>query len=130
MNEEKHFEEWMDVKSEIHFAARPRTVNEGEVWWCSMGENVGVEINGKQELFLRPILVIKKLSKFGFMGVPLTSQEHIGSWYVEFYFKSKRQFAALAQARVVSVYRLHRKMGALPNSDLELVKKGFRELYF
>lgn len=126
----KRFGEWISIKSELHFSATPRTVTEGEVWWCSMGENVGVEINGKQELFLRPVLVTKKLSKFGFMGIPLTSQKHEGNWYVGFEFKKRKQFAALAQARVLSVYRLCRKMGTVPNSDLELVREGFRKLYF
>ena len=64
------------------------------------------------------------------MGIPLTSKEHYGTWYIEFEFKNKKQFAALAQARVFSVYRLHRKMGMVPNSDLMLVKNGFKNLYF
>ena len=129
-DEEKRFNEWNIVKSNIHYAGVFRDIKEGDVWWCSMGENVGVEINGKQEFFLRPILVLRKLSKFGFMGIPLTSQSHEGSWYVSFVFKEKNQYAVLAQARVLSVYRLRRKMGTVPGSDLELVKEGFRKLYF
>lgn len=101
---EKHFDEWNIVKSSLHFAGIFRNIKEGDVWWCSMGENVGVEINGKDEFFLRPVLVIKKLSKHGFMGAPLTSQPHQGSWYVQFNFKNKRQYAVLAQARVFNVY--------------------------
>lgn len=123
-------EEWNVVKIELHRGGVFRNIKEGDVWWCSMGENVGVEINGKQEFFLRPVLVLKKLSRYGFMGIPLTSQPHKGSWYVSFEFKNKIQNAVLAQARVLSVYRLRRKMGVVPNSDLELVRAGFRELYF
>lgn len=126
----KRFDDWIGVKADLHYAGIFRNIKEGEVWWCSIGENVGVEINGKQEFFLRPVLVLRKLSRFGFMGVPLTSQLHQGSWYVPFEFKGKQQNAVLVQARVLSVYRLKRKMGIVPNSDLELVRKGFRELYF
>ena len=129
MQDKKHFDEWNEIKSDLHFSRIYRDIKEGDVWWCSIGENVGVEINGKQEFFLRPILVLRKLSKFGFMGIPLTSQQHKGSWYVPFEFKNKQQYAVLAQARVVSVYRLHRKMGTVPNSDLELVRIGFKNLY-
>ena len=129
INSEKHFDEWNLVKADIHYTGIFRDIKEGDVWWCSMGENVGIEINGKQEFFLRPVLVLKKLSKFGFMGIPLTSQPHDGSWYVPFIFKDKKQNAVLAQARVLSVHRLRRKMGAVPNSDLELVRGGFRRLY-
>ena len=128
-DEEKRFDAWNVVKTGIHFAGVFRDIKEGDVWWCSVGETVGVEINGKQEFFLRPVLVLKKLSKFGFMGIPLTSQPHEGTWYVPFVFKEKTQYAVLAQARVLSVYRLRRKMGTVPNSDLALVKDGFRALY-
>ena len=84
--EEKHFEEWIELKSGLHFNARCPRIHEGEVWWCSFGENVGVEINGKSSRFTRPVVIMKKLSKFGFMGVPLTSQEKTGSWYARFGF--------------------------------------------
>lgn len=63
------------------------------------------------------------------MGVPLTSQEHTGSWYAHFDFKNKRQYAALAQARVFSVSRLYKKMGMVPDSDLQIVKRAFIKLY-
>lgn len=98
---EKHFDEWIEVKKNVHGTARLPVILEREIWWCVMGENVGVEINGKSKTFARPVLIFKKLSCFGFMGIPLTSQEHSGDWYVEFVFQNKRQFAVLAQARVI-----------------------------
>ena len=129
MTEEKHFDEWNDVKKTRHSFNRVPAIKEGEIWWCAMGENVGVEINGKHERFSRPVLVFKKLSQFGFMGIPLTSQEHQGEWYVSFIFRNKKQTAALAQARVMSVARLCEKMGTIPNSDLGAVRAGFGKLY-
>ena len=129
MTEEKHFNEWIELKKRLHDMDRLRAIHEGEIWWCAMGENIGVEINGKNEVFSRPVLVFKKLSRYGFMGIPLTSQEHEGNWYVSFIFQDKKQTAALAQARVISVARLYKRMGMLPNSDFELVKTGFSKLY-
>ncbi len=52
-----------------------------------------------------------------------------GTWYVPFEFKNREQIAVLAQARVLSVFRLYKKMGGVPDSDLELVRDGFRKLY-
>ena len=72
---------------------------------------------------------MKKLSRLGFMGVPLTSQEKTGSWYAPFDFLGKAEYAAVCQARVMSVSRLHSKMGELPTTDLKIVKKAFHELY-
>ena len=127
---EKHFDRWMKLKESIHNKNCIRTFNEGEIWWCGVGENVGVEINGKSKLFSRPVLVVKKLSKNGFLGVPLTSKEHIGSWFASFIFQNKKQTASLAQIRVMSASRLYNKMGRIPYSDLEIVKNGLYELYF
>ena len=128
--EGKDFDGWIKVKENVHYYGRIPNIKEGEIWWCAVGENVGIEINGKSNAFSRPVLVMKKLSRFGFLGVPLTSQFHAGNWYVEFIFKSKKQFASLAQIRVFSVSRLYKKIGTAPDSDLQLVKKGFRKLYF
>lgn len=127
---EKRFKEWIEVKEAKHFENVSRTINEGEVWWCAVGENVGIEINGKSDTFARPVLILKKLSRQGFLGVPLTSQKHTGSWYAEFEFKDKRQYAALCQIRVLSTSRLYKKMGMVPKSDLEIVQNGFRKLYY
>lgn len=127
--EEKRFDEWFRVKERIHYGASAPKINEGDIWWCGFGENVGIEINGKSARFSRPVLIMKKLSRQGFMGIPLTSQEKTGSWYAEFIFLGKPEYAALCQARVMSCSRLYEKIGRIPDSDLEIVKKAFHELY-
>ena len=127
--EEKDFDEWIEQKEYLHILNRIREAHEREVWWCAVGENVGVEINGKSKAFSRPVLVFKELSKYGFLGIPLTSRFHNGSWYAEFEFKSKRQYAALAQVRVLSTLRLYERIGMLSNSDFEVVRDSFWKLY-
>ncbi|MBQ9017975.1 type II toxin-antitoxin system PemK/MazF family toxin [Candidatus Saccharibacteria bacterium] len=130
---EKHelLRHWNVAKENLHNLPERKIqlVRDGEVWWVGIGENVGVEINGKSEYFSRPVLVLKKLSRFGFMGVPLTSQEHNGKWYAAFEFKGIKETAVLSQARVYSASRLYSRIGQVPDSDLELVRDGFLELY-
>ena len=126
---DKLFDEWIGLKKKLHFNNKIPRITEGEIWWCSFGENVGVEINGKSVRFTRPVLIMRKLSKFGFMGIPLTSQIKSGSWYAKFNFLSKDEYAALCQARVMSVSRLHSKISQIPLSDLSIVKKAFLQLY-
>ena len=128
--EEKRFPEWMERKERIHNVGRLPAILEREVWWVAVGENVGVEINGKSGRFSRPVLVYKKLSKFGFLGIPLTSQAHEGSWYVPFEFQGKTSYAALAQIRVMSVSRLYGSaIGQISKADFRAVCKGFDDLY-
>lgn len=127
--DEKCFEEWIVVKRELHEAGNMPNIREGDVYWCGFGENVGVEINGKNEMFSRPVLVLKKLSRLGFLGVPLTSKLHEGSWYVTFEFNKRKEVAVLAQVRVFSVSRLYSRMGQIDETDFARVKEGFHKLF-
>lgn len=125
----KDFDGWISLKKNMDKLGKLPTINEGEVWWCGVGTNVGVEIDGKGQRYSRPVLVLKKLSKFGFMAIPLTSQPKEGSWYVNFEFLGITEAAAICQARVMSVSRLYGRMGRVPESDLQKVKDGFHKLY-
>jgi len=129
MSEEKRFDEWIDLKSDLHKLKFIRSIHEGEVWWCAMGENVGVEINGKNAAFARPAIILKKFGRLGFMAIPLTSQPHEGSWYAHFRFQGKDEWAVLSQARFLSISRIFRRMGAVDDEDWRLIKRGFLELY-
>ena len=122
-NQQKDFKGWIKIKEKIHYRGTLRSFSEGEIWWCNVGENVGSEICGKGKDFLRPILVINKLSKYNFIGIPLTSKEHHGTWYTDFIFQNKKQYAVVAQIENVSVYRLHHKIGRIPEPDLNKVIK-------
>ena len=123
-NGKKDFKGWIRIKKKIHYENVLRSIKEGEIWWCRIGENVGNEICGKGKDFLRPVLIIRKLSKTNFIGVPLTSQRHVGSWYVEFEFGRKYEYAIVSQVENVSVKRLFYKMGEVPKDDLMRVVNG------
>ena len=124
------FDLWNVEKKRLDNVDAIRSIKVREIWWVGVGKNVGMEINGKNVQFTRPVLIIKKLSKYSFVGVPLTSQEHHGSWYASFVFKDKVQYAALHQVRSYSVKRLHKRMGQIPQSDLDVVLGGLKDFYF
>jgi len=63
------------------------------------------------------------------MGVPLSTQKHIGSWYVDFKFQGKDVYAALSQAKAFSSARLYTRLGQIAENDIEKVRNGFRNLY-
>lgn len=126
----KKFLEWIGLKEKLHSNSDKFVYfNEGEVWWCALGENIGVEINGKGTMFSRPVLIYKKLSKSGFLAVPLSTQIKEGSWYISVEFKEKTISANLAQLRIVSTARLYDKMGEVTAEDFSKVKSGFLRLY-
>ena len=120
----KHFTEWIGLKEKLHFGNSAPRISEGDIWWCSCGENVGIEINGKSKLFSRPVFVYKKLGHLGFIGIPLTSQSKSGSWYVKIDFQGKNQTAVLSQIRTFSISRLSSRMVELDLSDIQKIKKA------
>ena len=127
---EKHFKEWMGIKERLHNRARIPHVSVGDIWWCSIGENVGVEIDGKSSLYSRPVIVFAKFGRYGFWGIPTTTAEHSGSWYVRINFQGRFEYVALAQARFFSVSRLYRRMGTIDECDMQKLRDGFRSLLF
>lgn len=122
---------WFPLKERKHNIENSKLpkVKESEVWWAAIGENVGIEINGKSEYFSRPVVVFKKLSHLGFMGVPLSTKKHSGSWYVNFRFQGKEVCAVLSQSKVLSTARLYNRIGQIAEDDMDKIRDGFRELY-
>lgn len=126
----KKFSEWIGLKEKIHNNIfKPPLFKEGEIWWCSIGENIGSEINGKSGLFSRPVLIFKKLSKNSFLGIPTSSQDRKGSWYVRVTLNNVFSTVLLSQIRFFDYKRLSTKIGHLDSFDFKQVKIGFKKLF-
>ena len=126
----KRFAEWITLKSDLHQSEQqPPLVSEREIWWASVGENVGSEINGKSKLFSRPVIIYKKLSHGFYFVVPTTSQSKEGSWFVPIRYKDKPMVACLHQARAIDYRRLSSRLGQLDGDDFSDVQIGFHRLY-
>ena len=122
------FYKWMIIKDQIDTSKKQKVFQEAEIWWCNCGKNVGTEINGKHDYFLRPFIVFKKFSPLSFLGIPLTSKDHTGSWYYKFTFKQRSQYAVLSQIRALSVKRLHRKIGELSTETFNTIQSRLLNL--
>ena len=124
-------DDWTVVKTRLDKVARLPAFKEGEIWWTAVGENIGSEINGKSKKFSRPVLVYKKLGKYTFMGIPLTSQnkDDEADWYIKFIFQGKNEYAAICQARIMSASRLYSRVGNLTRHDYKLIQAAFSNLY-
>jgi mRNA interferase MazF len=126
----KKFLEWIKIKEKLHIKeARPPFVSEGDIWWISLGENIGSEINGKSGIFTRPGIIYKKLSHNFYLIIPTTTKDKTGSWYINFTQKNINMLACLHQIRTVDYRRLFSKLGTLDNEDFKKIKIGFNSLY-
>ena len=125
------FNNWNVKKQEIEFSDRTDRVyfKEGQIWWCSVGQNVGSESFGKGEDFRRPILIFKKLSADLCVALPLTSKEKKGgSWFIDVTFDDKKAWVLLYQIRVLNKKRFQRKIGELDDKDFLRVKQKLEKL--
>jgi len=124
---QKDFDKWSKKKKELDTKDGLPTFKEREIWWCSIGINVGHEENGKGIEFHRPILVIRKFNKRLFWGVPLTSQIKDNPHYHQFTFNGKEQCAMLTHLRLWDVSRLNEnKMGQLGKREFTAIRNDLK----
>jgi len=116
---DQDFNRWNELKKKINIR-NPIYVSERDIWFCSVGLNVGSEQSGKHEFFERPVLVIKKVTVNTFIGVPLTSNKKKGSWYVE--IGSTSSSAIISQIKLFDTRRLARKITVISIEEFENIK--------
>ncbi len=102
--------------------------HEREVWWCSVGLNVGSESFGKGKFFRRPILIIKKLSSELCIALPITSKPKKGTWFSEIEVDKKKRWVMLYQIRVINSKRFQFKIGKINNNEFKDVKTKLKQL--
>lgn len=114
----KHFIDWIITKIIIDKTQRRDfIINEGQVFWCSLGENVGDEENGKGYIFRRPVLIFKKFNNNLFWGVPMSTKNKDNKYYVKVTLKNIEQSAMISQLRVLDTKRLDQYIGYISNID-------------
>lgn len=120
---QKPFDEWNFRKKTIQSSCSEQAFfyYSREIWWCSLGVNLGVETDGKHEHFERPILVVKKFNENMFWGLPLTSTARQGQYFCRVKYETGIAWAFLSQLRVFSSKRLIRKVGMVSEIDFQNV---------
>lgn len=120
---EKPFDRWNALKKRIDAKSVDRMLyfHEREVWWCSLGLNVGVETDGKNDHFERPVLIIKKFNGLMLWVLPLTSQQRTGDHFHSIKHDRGTSCARLSQLRTISSKRLLRKIGMVSEEEFRSV---------
>lgn len=127
----KDFDRWNEMKKQLeHEAMAPLAFPQnGEVWMCTLGKNLGREQNGGLEDFSRPVLVIRKFNNEMFWIVPLTTKQKPLVFYFNYNDPAGAPVAAiLSQLRLVSVSRFRRFLYELPRTQLDEMRATLCEL--
>lgn len=114
----KHFIDWIITKIIIDKKQRRDIViNEYQVFWCSLGENVGDEENGKGETFRRPVIIFKKFNNNIFWGIPLSTKIKNNKYYIKILLKDEYVSALVSQLRILDTRRLDEYIGYISRVD-------------
>ncbi len=120
----KDFDVWNEIKKQVE--SHPRfEFNEGELWWCDIGLNIGSEQDGPSPLFERPVLVGKKFSNETFLAFPLTSNSKSGAYY---YKLDEGSNIVLCQPRLIDARRLKRKIRRISHRQRKEILAQFKSL--
>jgi len=119
----KDFDKWNKQKKKLHASERQVLFHEREIWWCSLGINVGFEQDGANELFERPILIVKKFNRNVLWILPLTRSDKKNRYYIPITVGGANSAVILSQLRLISSKRLQRYMHKLPQGQFrEIVR--------
>jgi mRNA interferase MazF len=124
----KDFEGWNRLKQKLDVLHKPPFFNEREIWWCSLGVNVGFEVYGKGSIYTRPVLILKKLGKYSFLGVPLTSKRKDRPYHYPVSFAGVEGSALIGQIRMMDNKRLSEMMGTLGRKQFEAVRTSVKDM--
>lgn len=126
----KDFHNWNKKKIKIDENKNYNHPKEKEIWWCSVGVNIGSEVYGKGADYTRPVLVINAEGSESFIGIPLTS--NIKSRKYACIIKTDDgvlHTALIYQIRSFDKRRLTEKKYILSTEEYSKIKKYFNKLY-
>ena len=120
----KKFDEWNKRKKILNDKIIPDSLFflEREIWWTSIGVNIGDEIDGKNENFERPILIVEKFDENNFIGIPMTSTPNKRGLFHSMIYKKEVYYISLKQVRYLNIKRLLRLIRRMDEAEFILIK--------
>ena len=67
----KNFSEWNKKIEKLQQKVSNTYFYEREIWWASVGMNVGDEEDGKGDNYARPVLIVRKFNKNLFLWIAI-----------------------------------------------------------
>lgn len=124
----KDFSGWSLEKIDIHENKKHPFFHEREMWFTSVGLNVGFEQDGRGKKFLRPAVVVKKFNNDVCWCVPLTKNRKKGKYYFSFSLSEEVSTAILSRIRLIDCKRLQYKIGDIKGNDFQKLKTKITQL--
>ena len=124
----KDFDSWHKTKIKLDGLHKPPYFKEREIWWCSIGVNIGFEVYGKGHIFTRPVLILRQFSQYTFLGAPLTSKAKSQPFHYPFSFKGENGSVVFGQIRTYDSRRLANRMGRISKKQFEKIRNALKNM--
>ena len=125
----KDFDSWNTRKKAIHNSGENKFYHPRDIWWCSLGANVGFEQDGTGVIKTRPVVIISGFSKNVCLIIPLTTSQKDNRYYLKIgKIKNKEASAIVSQIRLIDTKRLVKKMEVINKNKFEEIRKAVRDL--
>lgn len=121
---EKDFDRWNNFKKYIDKDKNLVDFLERDIWWCSVGVNVGREQQSQTENFSRPVVIIKRFTPDIFLAVPLTTQIKKDRFRICIKIGEIQNDALILHMRSYDRKRLIRKVCMLPDKEFKKITKA------
>ena len=99
-----------------------------EIWWCSMGVNIGDEQDGKNDLFERPVLILRKFNNGLAWVVPISTKIKDGPYYFIITHDGIQFSVILSQLRLVSAKRFQRFVRKVSRGQFYQIQEKVKSL--
>lgn len=129
MVQQKDFDKWNSEKKRIHGGEDNKLYHERELWWCSLGLNIGFEQDGSGNEHQRPVLILKAMSRHTCYVVPLSTSTKVHKLRIPIGLVDGKQAVALiSQIRLIDTKRLVNKIDFLDKEMFATVRKTVKGL--
>jgi mRNA interferase MazF len=103
---------------------------EGEIWWASLGVNIGQEVDGKNESYERPVLILKKWSDGLAWVIPSSSTEKLNEYFYPIVYHGKSRNLLLLHMKTISSKRLLRLVFRMKEKEFTKIKEKICSIVF
>lgn len=125
----KEFDKWNIVKQHIEKEVRSVTLRKGDIRWCSLGVNIGAEIDGKGVGFTRPVLILRVIGSHLALVVPLSTKIKDIPGYIKLDFQGRTISVCSNHIKMISQKRIFERQGKISDKKfMELRDKIFEFL--
>jgi mRNA interferase MazF len=125
----KDFDQWNTEKKIVHSRGAHKLYHEREIWWVTLGTNIGFEQDGTGEGHQRPVIILKGFSRHVCLIIPLTSSRKRNPYHFELGMIEGREAAAIiSQLRLIDVRRLVDKVGMLDKKIFAGMRKAVKDM--